>query len=61
MHELPFPLRNPETQLRGIETLLANLLSQKFDNPHDILDSLCEHVHMGLEQLNPRENSRKLH
>jgi hypothetical protein len=41
MHELPMPLRMPEMWLRGIEALLANLLSQKFDNPHNILDSFC--------------------
>ncbi len=51
MHELPKPLRSPETQLRGIEALLANLLNQKFDNPHVILDSLCDHVHMALNDL----------
>ena len=61
MHELPLPLRNQETQLRGIEALLANLLNQKFDNPHDILDSLCEHVHMGLDQLSSNEQAKKLH
>lgn len=61
MNELPLELRNQETQLRGVETLLVNLLSQKFDHPHYVLDSLCDHVHMGLDQLSTRENSRKLH
>jgi len=51
IHELPLPLRKPEMMLRGVEALLANLLSQKFNNPHDILDSLCEHVHMALSEL----------
>lgn len=51
IHEIPLPLRKPEMMLRGIEALLANLLSQKFSNPHDILDSLCEHVHMALSDL----------
>ena len=51
MYELPKPLQNPETQLRGIEALLANLLNQKFDNPHVILDSLCDHVHLALNEL----------
>ena len=51
IHELPLPLRKPETMLRGIEVLLANLLSQKFKNSHAILDGLCEHVHMALTAL----------
>ncbi len=51
LHELPLPLRKPETMLRGIEVLLANLLNQKFNNSHTILDSLCEHVHMALTAL----------
>lgn len=50
-HELPMPLRNPEMLLRAIETLLANLLIQKFDRSHEVLDSLCEHVHMALDHL----------
>lgn len=56
LHELPMPLRKPETLLRGIEALLANLLNQKFDNSHDILDSLCEHVHMTLDNLQGRKH-----
>lgn len=51
MHELPLSLRKPETQLRGIEALLANLLNGKFHNPHDILNSFCEHVHRALDDL----------
>lgn len=51
IHELPLPLRKSEMMLRGVEALLANLLNQKFNNPHDILDSLCEHVHMALSDL----------
>lgn len=51
LHELPSPLRKPETMLRGIEALLGNLLNQKFNNAHDVLDSLCEHVHMALTAL----------
>ena len=51
MHELPKSLRCPETQLRGIEALIANLLNQKFDNAHDILDSMCDHVHLALNNL----------
>lgn len=54
IHELPQPLRTPEMLLRGVEALLANLLNQKFDGSHDILDSLCEHVHMVLDDLKSR-------
>lgn len=56
MHELPISLRKPEILLRGIEALLANLLSQKFDSSHQILDSLCEHVHMTLDDLKQRQH-----
>jgi len=56
LHELPVPLRKPEMMLRGVEVLLANLLNQKFDNSHDILDSLCEHVHMALNDLESRRH-----
>lgn len=40
--------------LWGIEALLVNLLNQKFENPHQILDSLCEHVHIALTDLETR-------
>ncbi len=56
IHELPMPLRKPEMFLRGVEALLANLLNQKFDNSHQILDSLCEHVHMALGDLQNRKH-----
>ena len=56
IHELPIPLRKPEMFLRGIEALLANLLSQKFNHSHDVLDSLCEHVHMALNDLKSRQH-----
>ncbi len=57
IHELPMPLRTPEMLLRSIETLLTNLLHQRFNtpnDPHKILDSLCEHIHMGLNDLSTR-------
>ena len=55
LHELPMQLRSQEMMLRAVENLLANLLSQKFpDNAHYILDSLCEHVHMALNDLGAR-------
>lgn len=56
IHELPMPLRKPEMFLRGIEALLANLLNQKFNNSHQVLDSLCEHVHMALSDLQGRKH-----
>jgi len=56
IHELPMPLRKPEMLLRGVEALLANLLNQKFDNSHEILDSLCSHVHMTLDDLQSRRH-----
>ena len=57
IHELPLPLRNQEMLLRGVEALLSNLLNDKFDHPHDILDSFCEHVHMALNDLVTRIKS----
>lgn len=56
MNELPLSLRQPETALRSIEALLGNMLNQKFTNPHDILDSLCEHVHLALDSLERRKH-----
>lgn len=54
--ELPMPLRNQEMMLRSVEVLLANLLNQKFtNNAHQILDSLCEHVHRALTDLEQRK------
>ncbi|GGG06232.1 MULTISPECIES: hypothetical protein [Cysteiniphilum] len=54
IHELPETMRKPEMLLRGVECLLANLLNQKFrglGDVHNILDSLCDHVHMNLKAL----------
>ena len=56
IHELPMSLRSPEMFLRGIEALLANLLDQKFNNAHRVLDDLCAHVHMALDDLKARKN-----
>lgn len=61
IHDLPKPLRTPEMLLRGVEALVTNLLHQKFntpENPHAILDSLCEHVHMALNGLDKRPKLR---
>lgn len=57
IHELPLPLRNQEMLVRGVEALLANLLNDKFDNPHAVLDTFCEHVHMALNDLATRVKS----
>lgn len=64
IHDLPVPLRKPEMLLRGIEALLGNVLDQKFgeafgEDPHKILDSLCEHVHMALKDLKTRREVAK--
>ena len=56
VNELPMPLRQPETHLRGIEVLLGNVLNQRFTNPHEILNALCEHVHMALDSLERRRH-----
>lgn len=59
IHELPSSLRKPEMLLRGVEALLGNLLDQKFsDCSHDVLDSLCEHVHMSLHDLQSQSNPK---
>lgn len=60
IHELPMPLRTEETLLRAVETLLTNLLQEKFDNPHVVLNSFCDYVHMGLDDLATRIN-KKVH
>lgn len=62
LHELPKSLRSPETQLRSLEALLANLLSQKFPHAHETLDYFCEHVHTALNNLNQEKNvSKSIH
>lgn len=63
IQELPLTLRTPEMFLRGIEALLGNLLHQKFNtpnDPHKILDSLCEHVHGGLNDLSNRKTGNNV-
>lgn len=56
LHELPMSLRSSEVLLRGIEALVGNLLNQKFNNPHQTLDEFCDHIHMALNDLDPRNN-----
>ena len=46
--ELPKSLQNQEMFLRGIEALLVNLLHQKFNDPHDILDQFTRNAHLSL-------------
>lgn len=58
---LPMSLRTSEVLLRGIEALISNLLSQKFNNPHQILDSFCEHIHIALDDLNYRSKKHVLY
>lgn len=55
LHELPEQMRSQEMLLRAVEALLTNLLNQKFDSSHAILDSFCEHVHMALSDLTQRQ------
>ena len=57
IHELPLPLRKQEMLVRGVEALLTNLLNDKFDHPHAVLDTFCEHVHMALNDLATRVKS----
>ena len=54
LHELSMQLRNSEMLLRGVEALLTNLFSQKFNNPRNMLDSFCNHVHMTLTDVKSR-------
>lgn len=46
--ELPKSLQTQEMFLRGIEALLVNLLHQKFNNPHNILDQFTSNAHLSL-------------
>lgn len=51
IHDLPVQQRKPEMFLRALEAVIVNLLNQKFANldKHKIIDSLCEHLHMALD------------
>jgi hypothetical protein len=55
INELPVELRVQEILMRSVEALLANLLYDKFGGSHELLDTFCEHVHMGLEDLSNRK------
>lgn|SRR3989338_1993921 len=57
LYELPRSLQTDEILLRAVEGLLTNLLDQKFNKPNDphaILDSFCEHVHLSLRDVGKR-------
>ncbi len=51
IHDLPVQQRKPEMFLRALESVITNLLNQKFADydQHKIIDSLCEHLHMALD------------
>lgn len=50
--ELPKPMREQDMMLRAIGTLLVNLLNQHFTHTaHQVLDRLCAHVHLVLNDL----------
>lgn len=51
IYELPPAHRNEEMLLKGVEALLTNLLHQKFDHPHEVLDFFYEHVGLALDEL----------
>lgn len=56
LHELPLTLRNDDMMLHGLEALLVNLLRQNFtQNAHQVLDRLCERVHLELNDLSASE------
>jgi len=57
IHDLPVPLRTDEMMLRSVEALLTNLLNDKFDNGHYVLEQFCEHVSMSLNDLQQRKRS----
>lgn len=50
-NELPISLRHPETVLRSVEAFLANLFRKKFHASHDLLNELCNHVHIALDDF----------
>lgn len=50
--ELPKTMRNDDMVLRAIGVLLVNLLNKQFaQNAHQVLDRLCAHVHLVLDDL----------
>ena len=60
IHDLPIQQRKPEMFLRALETVMANLINQKFADcdRHAIIDSFCEHLHMALDAQGTPTNAR---
>jgi hypothetical protein len=52
--ELPTSMQNLEVMLRGIEAMFVNLLHQKFNNPHNVLDQFTTNAHMSLTDAQSR-------
>lgn len=54
IYELPSSFQTMEVPLRAIEALLVNLLHQKYNNPHDILDQFTANAHLSLTDTQSR-------
>lgn len=54
LYELPESFQTLEVPLRAIEALLVNLLHQKYNNPHDILDQFTANAHLSLTDTQRR-------
>jgi hypothetical protein len=52
--ELPASMQGLEVMLRAIEAMFVNLLHQKFEDPHDILDQFTTNAHLSLTDLQRR-------
>lgn len=52
--EIPTSMQSMEVMIRGIEALLVNLLHQKLDNPHEVLDQFTNNAHMSLTDAQNR-------
>ena len=61
IHDLPIQQRQPGMFLRALETVIANLLNQKFAecDQHKLVDSLCEHLHMALDDKGSGDSENK--
>ena len=54
IYELPESCQIEELPLRAIESVLVNLLHQKYTNPHDILDQFTRNAHLSLSDVQSR-------
>lgn len=54
IYELPSSFQTMEVPLCAIEALLVNLLHQKYNNPHDILDQFTANAHLSLTDTQSR-------